>query len=216
MFWWNCMHEVNLSCFGLMCLQWEVPDNSMVLCSFTDDTHCVIRSALCTLSELIPILKSLVLRIAQRYLSHGYQFKPRWFGFPKCCSQNFFKSGWFLCAFQSCFLAFFIPRNHFIICFEELMCTIFLLFCRLNLYDWVCVFIWLTELPSGLGVGMGKNLVSIIFSCQLSQSGAGVSLWCFKTPLKSSSLGIVNSGSVLVAWVSGWILNSKCDTFARV
>lgn len=178
-------------------------------------THCVIRSALCTLSVLIPTLKSLVLRIAQRYFSHGCQFKPRCLGFPKCCSQNFLRSGWFLCAFQSCFLAFFIPRNDLNTCFEKTMCSIFLFFCPLNLYR-VRVFIWLTELPSGLGVGMGKNLVSTIFSCQVSQSEAGVSLWCFKTPLKSFSLGIVNSDSVLAVWVSGWILNSKCDTFAWV
>lgn len=91
-------------------------------------THCVIRSALCTLSVLIPTLKSLVLRIAQRYFSHGCQFKSRCFGFPKCCPQNFLRSGWFLCAIQLCFLAFFISRNHFNIWFEKFMCSIFYCF----------------------------------------------------------------------------------------
>lgn len=52
--------------------------------------------------------------------------------------------------------------------------------CRVNLWHSISlceyVWIWVTELPSGLGVGTGKNLVSTIFSCQASQSGAEVPL----------------------------------------
>lgn len=116
MFWYNCAHEVHLSCFGVVCLQWAMPGNSVIqwhsMFFYWWHTHCVVWSALCTLSVLIPTSKSFLLRMAQRYFSHGCQFKPRCFGFAWCCSQNFLRSWWFLCAFQSCFLAFFIPRNH--------------------------------------------------------------------------------------------------------
>lgn len=48
--------------------------------------------------------------------------------------------------------------------------------CRVNLWHSISLCEYVYELPSGLGVGTGKNLVSTIFSCQASQSGAGVSL----------------------------------------
>lgn len=88
--------------------------------------RCVTRStqSVYSLAIFVPILKWLVLKRAQRYFSHGCQFKSRCFGFPEWYPQKFLRSE-LLGRFLWFFLVIFIPRNHSNVCFGVFLFTIF-------------------------------------------------------------------------------------------